>query len=63
MKSRLYWLCVVSIAFAGVVAAKEETVSTADNRGQWVEISAKVLQTLANEEKDWLSRNDGRHCR
>jgi hypothetical protein len=51
MKTWSYFLCALVLGAAGVADSKDDSVSAAGKGGPWVDISAKVLQTLANEGK------------
>jgi len=51
MKAWLCLLCTLVLVSAGAIYSKDRAVSTAVGSGQWVDISAKVLQTLESEGK------------
>jgi hypothetical protein len=51
MKALMCLLCALVLVSAAVADSKDGVVSAADKSGPWVDISAKVLQTLANEGK------------
>lgn len=51
MKAWLCLLCTSVLVSAGVIYSKDRSVSTAGKSGQWVDISAKVIQSLASEGK------------
>jgi hypothetical protein len=51
MKAWLCLLCTSVLVFAGVIYSKDRSVSAAGKSGQWVDISAKVIQSLTSEGK------------
>ncbi len=51
MKAWSYLLCVSVLVSAGVTCGKDGSASPEAPRGQWVDISAKILQGLANDGK------------
>lgn len=51
MKTWLYLPCALVLVSAGVIPSKDRSVSTGGRSGQWVDISAKVIQSLASEGK------------
>jgi hypothetical protein len=51
MKAYRRLLCTLVLVFAGVGYSQEKSDSAASKGGQWVDISAKVIQSLASEGK------------
>ena len=54
MSTRQSWLCLLCtlvLVSSGVIYSQDRSVSTAGKSGQWVDISAKVIQSLAREGK------------
>jgi hypothetical protein len=51
MRTWLYFACVLVLQSASMVYSKNGYVSTEGKRGQWVDISAKVIQSLVSEGK------------
>jgi hypothetical protein len=51
MRTWLYFACVLVLQSSGVIYSKSTSVSTEDKSGQWVDISAKVIQSLVSEGK------------